>query len=191
MGFKPPVKLGHGRVITSHPLVTWWRHQMDKFSALLPLCVGSSPVTGEFPSQRPVTRNCYLWSAPGQTVCHSIHFGMLFSLIMIMAFPDETVYLCWQTESLVHSNAIYRPGIRSPSPSSAQMWWVSGDIFITGDCYDVRYSCQSHRSSLWRHQMEIFSMLLARCVENSSVNGEFPSQRPATWSFDILYLRLE
>ena len=36
---------------------TWWRHQMETFSALLALCVGNSPVTGEFPSQRPVTRS--------------------------------------------------------------------------------------------------------------------------------------
>ena len=36
---------------------TWWRHQMETFSALLALCEGNSPVTGEFPSQRPVTRS--------------------------------------------------------------------------------------------------------------------------------------
>ena len=35
----------------------WWRHQMETFSALLPICAGNSPVTGEFPTQRPVTRN--------------------------------------------------------------------------------------------------------------------------------------
>ena len=34
---------------------SWLRHQMETFSALLALCVGNSPVTGEFPSQRPVT----------------------------------------------------------------------------------------------------------------------------------------
>ena len=34
----------------------WWRHQMETFSALLAICEGNSPVTGEFPSQRPVTR---------------------------------------------------------------------------------------------------------------------------------------
>ena len=31
----------------------WWRHQMKTSSALLALCAGNSPVTGEFPSQRP------------------------------------------------------------------------------------------------------------------------------------------
>ena len=36
---------------------TWWRHQMETFSALLAICAGNSPVTGEFPTQRPVTRS--------------------------------------------------------------------------------------------------------------------------------------
>ena len=35
----------------------WWRHQMETFSALLALCAGNSPVTGEFPEQSPVTRS--------------------------------------------------------------------------------------------------------------------------------------
>ena len=35
----------------------WWRHQMETFSALLAICAGNSPVTGEFPTQRPVTRS--------------------------------------------------------------------------------------------------------------------------------------
>ena len=36
---------------------TWWRHQIEIFSTLLALCVGNTPVIGEFPSQRPVTRS--------------------------------------------------------------------------------------------------------------------------------------
>ena len=35
----------------------WWRHQMETFSALPFLCAGNSPVAGEFPAQRPVTRS--------------------------------------------------------------------------------------------------------------------------------------
>ena len=38
--------------------LSWWRHQMETFSGLLALCAGNSPVTGEFPSQRPVKRSC-------------------------------------------------------------------------------------------------------------------------------------
>ena len=36
---------------------TWWRHQMETFSALPAICAGTSPVPGEFPTQRPVTRS--------------------------------------------------------------------------------------------------------------------------------------
>ena len=32
-------------------LISWWRHQMETFSALLALCEGNSLGTGEFPSQ--------------------------------------------------------------------------------------------------------------------------------------------
>ena len=37
--------------------MTWWRHQMETFSALLAICAGNSPVPGEFPAQRPVRRS--------------------------------------------------------------------------------------------------------------------------------------
>ena len=39
------------------PEISWWRHQMETFSALLAICAGNSPVPGEFPTQRPVTRS--------------------------------------------------------------------------------------------------------------------------------------
>ena len=38
-------------------LITWWRNQMEALSALLALCAGNSPVTGEFSAQGPVTRS--------------------------------------------------------------------------------------------------------------------------------------
>ena len=36
-------------------LFSWWRHQTEIFSVFPALCMGNSPVTGKFPSQRPVT----------------------------------------------------------------------------------------------------------------------------------------
>ena len=41
---------------------SWWRHQMETFSALLAICAGNSPVYGEFPAQRPVTRSFDVFS---------------------------------------------------------------------------------------------------------------------------------
>ena len=43
----------------------------------------------------------------------------------------------------------------------------------------------------WRQQMATFSALLSICAGNSPVPGEFPAQRPVTWSFDVFFdLRL-
>ena len=36
---------------------TWWRHQMETFSAFLAICAGNSAVPGEFLAERPVTRS--------------------------------------------------------------------------------------------------------------------------------------
>ena len=43
------------------------------------------------------------------------------------------------------------------------------------------------RPTWWRHQMETFSALLAFCARNLPVTGEFPAQRPVTWSFDVFF----
>ena len=53
---KKAIKLNH-----SLTPCTWWRHQMETSSALLAICVGNSPVPGEFPAQRPVTRSFYVF----------------------------------------------------------------------------------------------------------------------------------
>ena len=41
---------------------TWWRHQMETFSALLAIYAGNWPVPGEFPAQRSVTRSFDIFS---------------------------------------------------------------------------------------------------------------------------------
>ena len=50
--------------------VTWWRHEMKTFSALLAICAGNSPVTGEFPRKKASDAElwCFLWSSPESTV---------------------------------------------------------------------------------------------------------------------------
>ena len=52
----PSERLGHF-ISNATVNVSWWRHQMETFSALLVFCAGNSLVTGEFPAQRPVTRS--------------------------------------------------------------------------------------------------------------------------------------
>ena len=75
---------------------TWWRPQMDTFSALLALCAGNSPVTGGFPSQRPVmqvfivffdlhlnkrlSKQSWGWwfETPSRSLCHHCNDMLLF-----------------------------------------------------------------------------------------------------------------
>ena len=45
------------QLLSAESFRSWWRHQMETFSALLVICAGNSPVPGEFPSQRPVIRS--------------------------------------------------------------------------------------------------------------------------------------
>ena len=63
-----------------------WRHQMETFYASLALCERNPPVTGGFPSQRPVTRSffCFLWSAPEQSVAQTIETLAIWDAIVLI-----------------------------------------------------------------------------------------------------------
>ena len=52
-----PEKAVHNKQKADLSVISWWRHQMETFSAVLVICAGNSPVTDEFPTQRPVTRS--------------------------------------------------------------------------------------------------------------------------------------
>ena len=81
------------------------------------------------------------------------------------------------------------------------LYFVFADRFNDGACRQAvivmaslvvaDHYCKTHCNSWWRHQMELFSTLLALCAGNSLVTGEFPSQRPVTRSFNVFFnLRL-
>ena len=63
--------------------MTWWRHEMETFPALLVLCAGNSLVTDEFHSQRPVTRN----------------FDVFFDLCMNKWLSKQSWGWCFETPS--------------------------------------------------------------------------------------------
>ena len=68
---------------------------METFSALLALCAGNSPVTGEFPTQRPVTRSFDVsldlrmnWANNREAVDlrdHRAHYDVAVMLALIIA----------------------------------------------------------------------------------------------------------
>ena len=61
LGVNEYVKWSHHTIHLKITFEAWWHHQVEIFFVLLALCAGNSLVTGEFPSQRPVTRSFYVY----------------------------------------------------------------------------------------------------------------------------------
>ena len=60
--------------------------------------------------------------------------------------------------------------------------------YLSGSILDCNHKLLKRITTWWRHQMETVSALLAICAGNSSVTGEFPTQRPVTRSFDVFLM---
>ena len=75
---------------------SWWRHEMETFSALLAFCEGHPPISGGFPSQNPATRSFDVFfdlhlnngSAnnrdSGDLRCHRAHYGVIVMVYCIL-----------------------------------------------------------------------------------------------------------
>ena len=74
---------------------------METFSALLAICVGNSPVTGEFPSQRPVTRKFDVFRTngwvnnpeAGDLRRHRAHYDVTAVLFLHWTSSDKVIEL--------------------------------------------------------------------------------------------------
>ena len=150
---------------------SWWLHQKEAFSTLLAIYAGNS-VTGEFPTQRPVTRS----------------FDVFFDLRLNKRLSKQWWDWWFETPSRSlwrHCNVIAREVSNRVGQLIHRVNIHPGNS-VCGDP-DVA----DRWLSWWRHQMETFSVLPAICAGNSPVTGEFPTQRPVTWSFDVFFdLRL-
>ena len=84
---------------------SWWRHQMQTFSALLAICAVNSPVPGEFTVQRPVTRSF--------DVCFDLRLNLSGDLRRYRAHYDVTV--------MFRLRAVYINAYVDTSPSGVCM----------------------------------------------------------------------
>ena len=136
------------------------------------LCVGNSPVTGEFPSQRPVTQSFDIF--------FELHLNIRLSKQSRRRWFETPLRSLWR-----HSNVtrvIVLQGFRIALGQSC-------------DCSNASEVTQEEACKLttswWRHQMETFSAFPAFCAGISPVTGEFPTKRAVTRSFEAFFdLRL-
>ena len=94
---------------------------METFSTLLAICVGNSPVTGEFPAQGTVTRSfdifwMYSWlndwvniGQAGDLRCHYAHYDVTVMTVDVLALLAYKVSAGIQasTGTQASSNSIY------------------------------------------------------------------------------------
>ena len=120
---------------------TWWRHQMETFSVLLAMCAVNSPITAEFPAQRPVTRS----------------FDVLFDLHLNKRLSKQS--WGWWLETL--SRPLWR---HSNEPRQNCSHFTYGGIFTFIFLYDHEWIVTSHTNScpksnlsllVWEPQLNI------------------------------------
>ena len=90
----------------------WWRHQMETFSALLAICAGNSPVTGEFPAQKPLTRS----------------FDFFFDLHLNKRLCKQSLGWWVETPSPIMTSLYW--GIYRWQANSSHKWPVMGSFYI-------------------------------------------------------------
>ena len=115
---------------------SWWRHQMEPFSALLALCAGNSPVTGEFTK----ASDAELW-------CHRAHYNVTVMLqplsawqlwIRLSRFFYGVFFQQWfmGSEPIAPSRELYHAGLQAvgkilfkkPSSQSFLTQWHSMSV---------------------------------------------------------------
>ena len=108
---------------------------METFSALLALCVGNSPVSGEFPAQRPVTRS----------------FDAFFDLRLIKRLSKNTREAADLRRYRAHYGVIVMYWVRHTHSNSANMLFNphhSAKTMLFPELYNVLYSNQNFFSVL-------------------------------------------
>ena len=156
--------------ITNHGN-SWWRHQMETVSALLAICAGNSPVTGEFPTQRPVTRR----------------FDVFFDLRLNKWLSKqwwgwwfETPWgSLWRHCNVFPSLFCSVEPTSTPSPMPALVrvmaWCCQAASHYPNQCWHKYVN--NLLISWWRHDMITFSSLVIHCEGNQPITGGFPSQK--------------
>ena len=125
-----------------------WRHQMKIFSAWLAICAGNSPVTGEFPAQRPVAlvaslicvwiNGCVNNREAGDLRRHRAHNDVI--VMMVVNIDHDEV-----NELMINSKGNVSV-IKQPCP------WVA---FLTSHTF----LCRREQNTLNWYRIDVFTVM--------------------------------
>ena len=132
-----------------------WRHRMETFSALLALCAGNSPVTGGFPSQRPVTRSFDVFFDMWLNKRHRAHYDVI---VMINLFSSSNFELKLHP---THVASFHKSKTRLGRLSSVVIYsWVSWNFIW----------CQSVLRGPWWRQTVKYGLIREEIYREMSSN---------------------
>ena len=151
--------------------MAWWRHRIGTFSALLALCVGNWPVTGEFPSQRPMTRS----------------FDVIFDLSLNKRLSKQSRRWWFETPSRSlwrHCNgiamgcwyslyiAVKRFEKTHPIVSEIARMYSLCRVMVIDSLYRIRIKwCMYSRDEQFMHSIvKYFGVYLSRCSATLKIN---------------------
>ena len=117
----------------------WWRHKMETYSGLLPLCAGNWPVTGEIRAQRPVTRSfdvcksicfqakmSYWWA----TECNADHRASEWKVMLLFLRQGPTQKdVCQGWLNIIWTSASH--SIKCIHGNVVCEWFISIPIYLT------------------------------------------------------------
>ena len=147
-------------LIWNETVFSWWRHQMVTFSALLAICAGNSPVSGEFPAQTPVTRS----------------FDIFVDLRLNKRLSKQL--LGWWFETLprplwCHSTVI----------SMSSIWRVRTYVCMFYSLAEPLISLGRWSKAIFRKPFPIFNNLGCRYLAPDDLHFNFIYAWPLIWSF--------
>ena len=114
---------------------------METFSALLAICAGNSPVHGEFPAQRPVTRS----------------FDVFFDLRLNKRFSKQT--WGWWSETPSSSLWRHRNAIRITH------WLTQFQILWTLHIFLSRANCGAHITHFYWHRLTKMMVWISNYIQ--------------------------
>ena len=147
--------------------LSWWSHQMETFSMLLAFCTGNSPVTGEFPTQRPMTQS----------------FDVFFDLRLNQQLSKQLRRQCFEMPSpslwchcnvIIHVDFVWTIMVRSrhnfAHDTTAQLLWhVQNCALIGSSQLELKIILLIFLCQLWAWQQFMkpayVCYVLCRCVD--------------------------
>ena len=151
------------------------------------ICVGKLTIIGSDNGLSPGRCQAIIWTNAGILLTESLGINFSETLIRTHAFSFTKMHLKMSSAKwcpFCLDLNVLTASVTVPKQMQARPYRET----ITFGIKQIHQVLQTKEYlSWWRHQMETFSVLLAICVGNSTVTGEFPTQRPVTWSFDVFF----